>query len=238
MDAERLLARIAERPAAAALFLDVDGTLAPIVPRPEDARVPDETRRELARLRDRYALVACVSGRSGEVAREIVGVEGIVYAGEHGLELEPAAEEWVDRMAAFAEATAEWPVERKRLTLSYHWRQAADPDGAVAVIERIADRARSEGLVTRWGRKVLELRPPLAANKGTAVRRLLDGRALSRALYAGDDTTDLDAFAALEGLELAVRVAVASAEGPPQLREAADVIVDGPAEVLELLRLL
>ena len=82
---------------------------------------------------------------------------------------------------------------------------------------------------------MLELRPPVGAHKGTAVTHLLGERGLGRGLYAGDDTTDLDAFAAIGALELGVKVAVASAEGPPELREAADIVVDGPAEVLQLL---
>jgi trehalose 6-phosphate phosphatase len=92
--------------------------------------------------------------------------------------------------------------------------------------------------VARFGRKVLELRPPVGAHKGTAVAHLLDEAGLDRALYAGDDTTDLDAFKALQGLEVGVAVAVASAEGPSELREAADLVVDGPAEFLEVLRAL
>ena len=219
-------------------MLDVDGTLAPIVARPEDARVPDATRAELARLAGRYALVACVSGRMGDDARRVVGVDGLVYVGEHGLELEPEAESWAGRLAAFDAEVREWPAERKRLTLSYHWRTAPDEDAAVATLARVADRARDAGLVPRWGRKVLELRPPIGAHKGTAVVRLLGQRRLERALYAGDDTTDLDAFRALDGLDLGVRVAVASSEGPSELREAADVVVTSPAELLELLRLL
>jgi trehalose 6-phosphate phosphatase len=91
------------------------------------------------------------------------------------------------------------------------------------------------GLVARWGRKVLELLPPVEANKGTAVRRLLDERGLNRALYAGDDTTDLDGFRALDRLELAVRVAVASPESPRELRESADLVVDDPDEFRALL---
>ncbi len=111
-------------------------------------------------------------------------------------------------------------------------------DATLAVLEPVAERARAAGLVTRFGRKVLELRPPLETNKGTAVTHLLRSHGVTRALYAGDDTTDLDAFRALEGLELGVRVAVASAEGPPELRGAADVVVEGPAGMLELLRSL
>ena len=92
--------------------------------------------------------------------------------------------------------------------------------------------------MARFGRKVLELRPPVGAHKGTAVAHLLGERGLERALYAGDDTTDLDAFKALQALEVGVAVAVASAEGPEELREAADLVVDSPAEFLEVLRLL
>jgi trehalose 6-phosphate phosphatase len=106
------------------------------------------------------------------------------------------------------------------------------------MLEAVAVRARHEGIVARFGRKVLELRPPLGAHKGTAVAHLLGERRLDRALYAGDDSTDLDAFRALEALTLGVRVAVASAESPAELREAADVVVGSPAELLELLRYL
>jgi trehalose 6-phosphate phosphatase len=231
------IARLAEAPERAAILLDVDGVLAPIVARPQDASVSPETRAELLRLAGRYALVGCVSGRAGSDARRIVGVEGIVYAGSHGLELESEAEAWVEPLRAFA-ATVDWPYEDKRLTGSFHYRTEPDEAAARATLERVAARAREAGLVPRWGRKVLELRPPVEAHKGTAVRRLLEERGLTRALYAGDDSTDLDAFAALEGLDVAIRVAVASDEGPPELREAADVVVDGPAGVLELLRRL
>ena len=106
------------------------------------------------------------------------------------------------------------------------------------MLEAVAARARHEGLVARFGRKVLELRPPIGAHKGTAVAHLLGERGLERALYAGTTPTDLDAFDAVQGLELGVRVAVASPEGPAELREAADIVVGGPAEFLELLRLL
>ena len=231
------IAELASAPRRAALFLDIDGVLAPIVPRPEDARVPWEVRAELARLAGRYALVACVTGRVGEEARRIVAVDGVEVVGEHGLELVPEAEEWVEPLAQFADA-APWPAERKRLTLAFHWRTAPDEEEALAVLRPLADHATAEGFRPRWGRKVLEVRPPLDADKGTAVRALLGRDDLRRALYAGDDTTDLDAFRALEGLELAVRVAVASREGPPELREAADVVVDGPEELLALLQRL
>jgi trehalose 6-phosphate phosphatase len=234
---EDALARLSEDPARAAVFLDVDGTLAPIVARPELAEVPEETRAELRRLVERYAVVACVSGRSGEEARRLVGVEGVVYVGVHGLELAPEAERWRETLRPFAQL--DWPwLEDKGLTVALHWREAADGQAARAELDRVAERAEETGLEARWGRKVLELRPPVEADKGTAVRTLLKERGLRRALYAGDDTTDLDAFRGLDGLEVAVRIAVVSAEAPPGLREAADLVVASPAELLELLRTL
>jgi trehalose 6-phosphate phosphatase len=234
---DELLRRFAEDPQRAAVLLDVDGVLAPIALRPEDAHVPDETRAEVRRLAGRYSLVACVSGRTSVDAERIVGVPEVVYVGSHGLELAPEAEHWRDRLHAFGQRV-DWPVEDKGLTVSFHYRGVADEAAARERLQGVAEAARAEGLLARFGRKVLELRPPIEADKGTAVQALLLDRGLRRALYAGDDTTDLDGFRGLEGLELAVRVAVGSPEGPPELREAADVVVDGPAGALELLRSL
>jgi trehalose 6-phosphate phosphatase len=233
-----LLARIAEAPAETAILLDVDGVLAPIVDVPHEAAVPEETRAELRRLNGRYALVACISGRSGADARRVVGLDELVYVGEHGLELAPEAAAWSDRLQSFA-ATIDWEdVERKPLTVTFHYRRAESEAEALKMLDAVATRARHEGLVARFGRKVLELRPPLDVHKGTAVKHLLGERGLRRALYAGDDSTDLDAFNALQPLELGVKVAVASAEGPAALRKAADVVVDGPPAMLALLRSL
>lgn len=238
MERDPLLARLAEAPERTAILLDVDGVLAPIVDVPHEAVVPEETRAELRRLNRSYALVACISGRSGADARRIVGVDELVYVGEHGLELEPEAAEWSERLHAFA-ASVDWEdIERKPLTITFHYRRAEDEGEALKMLEAVGARAHHEGLVARFGRKVLELRPPVGAHKGTAVAHLLGERGLERALYAGDDTTDLDAFNALQGLELGVRVAVASPEGPAALREAADIVVDGLSELRELLRLL
>ncbi len=237
MDGLRLLERLREHPERAALLLDVDGTLAPIVARPEDARVPEATRADLVRLAARYALVACVSGRTAEDARRVVGVDGIVYVGEHGLELDPRAAEWAERIAAFADGAGP-AAERKPLSVSFHYRGAEDEEAVRAELERLAERAVAAGLRPRWGRKVLEVRPPVDADKGTAIRRLLDERRLRRALYAGDDATDLDAFRELDGLELAVRVAVVSDEGPGELGTLADVVVGSTEVLAELLRRL
>jgi trehalose 6-phosphate phosphatase len=229
------IARLAAAPERAALLLDVDGVLAPIVDRPEDAAVPETTRSELRRLHRRYGLVACVTGRSGAAAKRIVGVPELRYAGEHGLELEPAAAEDAAAVHRFVEATG-WPdIELKPYSAALHFRRAADPEVARRRLQCIAQQAADEGLRTAFGRMVLDVLPAVQATKGTAVRRLLAEAGLERALYAGDDTTDLDAFAALDPLELAVRVAVASPDGPPLLRERADIVVESPAELAALL---
>ena len=233
-----LLARLAEDPTRAALFLDVDGVLAPIVPRPEDARVPDDTRGELRRLNERYALVACISGRTGADAQRIVGIPELVYVGNHGLELDGEAAAWGERLQRFLAEVA-WPAtESKQLTASLHYRESQDEGAARATLENVKARAERAGFRARFGRKVLEVLPPLDVHKGTAVRRLLAEGGLRRALYAGDDTTDLDGFQALDGLDVSVRIAVASDEGPAKLREAADLTVEGPPELLAVLRRL
>ena len=223
-----------QAPERAAILLDVDGTLAPIVEGPGAARVPDETRTVLRALVARYALVAAVTGRTGDSGRRLVGVDGIQIAGVHGLELEPEAEAWEQRLHEFARSV-DWPVEDKGVAISFHYRTHPDPERARAELERVAARARGAGLRTRFGRMVLEVLPPVEANKGTAVRRLLEEAQLSRALYAGDDTTDLDAFTALDALDVGVKIAVRSGEAPEQLLEQADIVVDGPEELVELL---
>jgi len=231
------LATFTADPRRTAVLLDVDGTLAPIVSRPEDARIPDETRTELARLAGRYALVACVSGRPRAEVERLLALDGVAVVGEHGLELAPDAARWAAAVAAFADGV-DWPAERKPLSVSFHFRRADDEAAARAYLARVAEAAEREGLVPRFGRMVLEVRPPVAADKGTAVRALITRAGVDRALYAGDDATDLDAFRGLDGLAVAVRVAVASRESPPALLAAADLVVEGPEGVLALLRRL
>ena len=240
MPGHDLLAPLAKAPDRSALILDVDGTLSPIAPRPELAVVPEQTRTELRRLASRYKLVACLSGRAGADAQRLVAVEGIEYVGNHGLELHPQAEALAAEMARFRDSIG-LPVEDKGVTLAYHYREVDDEDVARAELERVATRARAAGLDARWGRKVLEIRPRVETDKGTAVQALLGRSGATRALYAGDDTTDLDAFRGLRDAELehAVRIAVASAEGPRELQDAADIVVAGPEElVIEVLSAL
>ncbi|HEU6444455.1 MAG TPA: trehalose-phosphatase [Gaiellaceae bacterium] len=241
MNAPVRLVRFRSEPEKAAVFLDVDGTLAPIVDRPEDAAVPAETRQEVERLAGRYALVACISGRPAADARAIVGLGGVEYVGVHGLESHPGVPEYTPQLEqVIDEVDWPWRVERKAgVTVAFHYREVEDEESAEAV-ERVVQTAEGLGLAVQRGRKVVEVRPPIDADKGTAVRALLAERRLDRALYAGDDTTDLDAFRGLDeaGLDVVVKVAVGSREMNPRLLTEADVVVDGPGELLYLLRTL
>jgi trehalose 6-phosphate phosphatase len=235
------LVRFRSEPEKAAVLLDIDGTLAPIVDRPEDAAVPEETRSEVERLAGRYALVACVSGRPAADARRMVGVGGVEYVGVHGLEGHPGVPEYTPQLERLID-TADWPwrVETKAgVTAAFHYREVEDAEAAGAV-DRVVETAEGLGLAVQRGRKVVEVKPPIDADKGTAARALLAERGIDRALYAGDDTTDLDAFRGLDeaGLDVAVKVAVGSPEMNPRLLTEADLVVDGPGELLYLLRTL
>jgi trehalose 6-phosphate phosphatase len=249
----------ADRRRAAILF-DIDGTLAPIVDRASDAHVPESTRQLLIAVAGAYGLVACVSGRRASEARAMVSIGTIAYLGSHGVEelrpgwtearLDPSVSEWARRIQDFGVEADSAQTRKLRIRredkgpiVAFHWRGAPDEGAARAAVEEIAGRAEEAGLATHWGRKVLEVRAPVRFDKGAGVRRLLEetGSSIGAALYAGDDRTDLDAFRALaeleaEGrLEHVVRVGVESEEGPPEIREQADVTVDGPSGVRDLL---
>jgi trehalose 6-phosphate phosphatase len=243
------------------VLCDVDGTLAPIVRDPGSAAVPEETRAALRALARRYALVACISGRRAVEARRLVGVEELAYAGNHGLELlAPRAEEVTmnltiaDGVAAAEDFVREFDpsslrsaglrLEDKGPIQALHWREAADEDAAQRRATDVAAAAREAGLEPHWGRKVLEIRPASGIDKGTAVKRLLAEQPIERALFAGDDRTDLDAFRALRslvaagGLATAVCIGIGSAEAPPELSQEADAVVGGTEELLAVLRAL
>jgi len=259
--AERLLAPLREHPQRSAILCDVDGTLAPIVARPADAAVPDRTRQVLEELARRYAMVGCISGRRATEARRMVGVDSLTYFGNHGLErldpgardpqLDPAIGPLAERVRSFAAAHFGPELEHLGIRLedkdaiwSFHYRGAPDEAAARAALERTAATAQTNGLHPHWGRKVLEIRPTAAVDKGTAVAAALAGRDLGFALFGGDDATDVDAFRRLQRLvedgtlEGAVRVGVKSAEGPAAVLEEADLAVEGTDGFLGVLEAL
>jgi trehalose 6-phosphate phosphatase len=245
-------------PARSAILLDVDGTLAPIVRYTEDAHVPEATRGLLIELARRYATVACVSGRRASDARRLVAIGTISYLGNHGAELlragwteptyDPAVRDWDRRIQAFGHEadTAELRrlrvrIEDKGSIVAFHWRGAPDEAAARAAIDAVAARAEQAGLRTHWGRKVLEVRPPVQLDKGAGIVRFLADADIDAALYVGDDRTDVDAFRGLAELVAAgrlrhaLRVCVRSDEGPSELADEADLVVEGTDGVRALL---
>ena len=258
---ESLLSPLRERPSATAVLTDIDGTLAPIVERPEQAAVPDEARSLLAELSRTYGLVGCISGRRADEARDLVGLDGIGYAGNHGLELllpgekelrfDPAIRGHEEDAAAYmsgldreALAAQGIRIEDKGPIQALHWRGAPDERAAEARAREVAAGAGRTGLDCRWGRKVLELRPKGGGGKEAAVAALLAADGIEAAIYAGDDRTDLDAFRRLRDLRergrlrSVVCVGVVSDEGPAEIAEDSDVAVDGPEGWVAVLRAL
>ncbi|MBJ7347802.1 MAG: trehalose-phosphatase [Thermoleophilaceae bacterium] len=255
------LAPLRDNAANCALFFDIDGTLAPIVERIDDARVPDAASKLLGQLAKRYALVACVSGRTAAEARRLVGVGAVTYAGSHGAEIlrpgaqsaevEPQLNAWRERVRAFARANDTYELRKQQVRIedkgfisAFHWRGADDEDTAGAAVKALAERAAAEGFAVHWGRKVLEVRPPVEFHKGAAVRQLALEVAATGTLYVGDDATDADAFAALRELRAggqlkhAVCIGVLSDECPAAIREGADQTVAGPQDLVALLQSL
>jgi trehalose 6-phosphate phosphatase len=191
----------------------------------------------------------------------MVGLDELAYAGNHGLELlrpgereprldpsvgdaAPAAQRFASALGRDSLDEAGLRLEDKGPIQALHWRGAADETGAERRAEEIGAEAARAGLDVHRGRLVLELRPRVAVDKGVAVRELIATAGASAGLYAGDDRTDLDAFAALRALAAegilsrAVCVGVASTEGPDEIQREADLVVGSSSDLLDLLRTL
>ncbi len=257
------VAALRSDPSRTGIFCDFDGTLSAIVDDPSQSRPVEGAVDVLAALARAYARVGVVSGRPadfllrhlgpGPDAADLTDAEhgSLLLAGLYGLEVvrdgEVVSTEEVRRWGpvldeAIARLKDEAPdgvsVEEKGFTVVLHFRSHPElADEARALAEREAERSE---LVVGEGRQSLELRPPLETSKGTVVAEAASG--LAAVCFLGDDHGDLTAFDALddlaEGGTTTVRVGVRSEEAPEELLERADVVVDGPEEVVELLRSL
>jgi trehalose 6-phosphate phosphatase len=227
----------------AGVLLDFDGTIAPIVARPELAKPAPGAREALAALIPGFAVVAVITGRPAEEVAALLSVPGIRYEGLYGLEA--VAPELLTAIVPEVERAADtvpetW-VEDKGASVAVHYRQAPDPDRArVALLAALEPVAASAGMVVIEGKMVVEIVPRDRPLKGGAVDRIVGEAGLDAVLYAGDDLADLEAFAALdrqrEGGRTTVKVAARSVETPETLIDAADVVVDGPDGLVALLR--
>ena len=246
-----------EDPGSVAILTDIDGTLSPIVATPDLSEVSAELKELLGELSGKYLLVAGISGRKTEDARDLVGIDDMVYFGNHGFEILREGEvEVIEEARPYLEKIQELEsiardeleprgamIEEKGITASIHYRNAPPEVGEEAV-ELVRSEGERLGLRVTVGRSVVEARPPIEADKGSAVRTLVEEYRPKRAMYLGDDTTDLDAFRELiklrdEGvLEDVLRVGVESDEGPPEIVSEADIVVDGVDGVSDVLRAL
>jgi trehalose 6-phosphate phosphatase len=253
----RLVQRLADllRGPTAGLVTDVDGTISPIVEHPADALVLPSARDALRRLRDRLAVVAVVSGRTVKDARRMVGVDGLVYVGNHGHEIlttdgptvVPEARPWVPRLAGVLDnlrKRVDSPgvlIENKGATASIHYRTADDPDAArMEILGILATHGLTSGLRVEEGRMVVNLLPPLRVSKGSAVTWLARERELTHLAYLGDDLTDAHAFQALAVLRetadtATLSIGVVGDETPPPVRQLADVTVPSVESVARVL---
>ena len=226
------------------LILDLDGTLAPIVARPDLAEVPAETLTLLGDLVSRFAVVAVVTGRTAEDAMRLVPVQGVELVPLYGLsDVLPVSDEVLARVRHQADGVPGATVEPKGGTVAIHTRAAPDPSAAMERLEaELRAIGEDNGLSVIRGKLVWELVPSGRSRKGGAVRRLIREHGLGGVIYAGDDDADLAAFRALDrGADagLAVRrVAVRGNETPSALLADADVVVDGPEGLVALLRSL
>lgn len=244
-----------------AILLDVDGTLAQVAARPEEAEVPAETRALLQELTVQYGLVGCVSGRQALDARALVGLPNLHYVGNHGAELllpndetptiNAELTEWIAPIqdftrGEFSEDLVKLSVrlEEKGPISALHYRGSQDEETSIEALRELARRAGKAGLRTQWGRKVLEIRPPLSFDKGSGIEQLLREGLFTYVLYAGDDNTDLDAFRKLTVLKqgghlnYSLTIGVTSSESPATIAAEADLVLAGPEGVSDLLRKL
>ncbi|QOV37519.1 trehalose-phosphatase [Streptomyces ferrugineus] len=253
------LAALLDRPARALVALDFDGTLAPIVPDPDQARAHPDALSALVALAPQVAGVAVVTGRPADVAVRyggfagVAGLEHLVVLGHYGAERWDAVSGKVtapDPHPGIATVRAELPgllasvtqgtwIEDKGHAVAVHTRRAADPQGTFDALRApLTDLATRNGLIVEPGRMVLELRPP-GMDKGVALSDHVRELGAESVLYAGDDLGDLSAYAAVDALRsdgTPGLLVCSGSEEVTELSERADVVVDGPAGVVRLLR--
>lgn len=245
---------LSRRPAG--LFSDIDGTISAIAPTPAEAEVDARCRAALLALSQRLRVVAVVSGRSAGEALSMVGLPQIVYVGNHGLEIwengrltevEEAGyfrgvlHKFLDKLRPAIDIRGVL-IEPKGVTASIHYRLAGDTvETRKRILEAIESTGSSGAFRITEGRMIVEVRPPIEVNKGTAVAELVCRHGLAGAVYLGDDLTDLDAFKALYGLERKGRleaktsIAVSATESPREVIAGADATVEGVEGVATLL---
>ncbi len=245
-------------PARTGLFSDFDGTLSPIVRRPEVAEPLPRAAEALRRLGGRLAVVGVVSGRpaawlldrlGGDLAAagvELYGIHGVEHVIDGSVEVAAGAGAWEGIVAAARQEAEEAAVpglhvEDKRYSVTLHWRDAPDPAAVSRTAEALAaSLAARNGLLARPGKASVELLAPIGVDKGSIVAQWAGRDDLRRLAFLGDDTSDVAAFVSLDelaasGRATGLKIAVASGDSPAELLERADLVLASPAEAVQLL---
>lgn len=233
------------------LMVDFDGTISEIAPTPDQAVASPRAAEALRSLVRKVELVGVVSGRAAHNVRDKLGVDGVLYVGNHGAEyldaegltVAPGAAEYREKIGlVFDDLRARVDIAglvwaNKDYSASVHYRLAEDADQARALLQAALESVPGgDELEVFWGKMVLEIRAPIGVNKGYAVHKLARERELDAAIFLGDDTTDLDALHAIgelqsQGALRGVRVAVVHQDSPEELTRSADYGLKGVAEV-------
>ena len=237
------------------LLSDIDGTLSRISNDPASAVVDPQIKASLVELLNHVDVVGVVTGRSAVEAARMVDIEGVICIGNHGMERLERGDVVVARGALMyqgtvkrvldeARARMDEPLvyfENKGITGSIHYRNTPDPSRArTRILDIVTPLAEQAGLRLSLGRMVIELRPPIDLNKGTALRSIVEDFGLKSMLFMGDDVTDLDAMRAVshlkhEGRVVGLSIGVVGPETPDAVAEESDRVVNGVDEVAEFL---
>ncbi len=242
-----------------AIITDIDGTISEIVPTPGEAVVNADMKQAIVKLKEKFKLVGVISGRSVYKAQEMVGVDGILYVGNHGMEyifdgeyfLVPEVKEYLSQIkqcgGQLNEELCHIPgilFEDKGICHSIHYRQCNNPEMVRSkIIKSIQNSPHSKNLQISEGRKLVELKPPSSYDKGTIINKIIEEYDLKKIIYLGDDITDVDAFKRLNELEKdqiirSVSVLVISKEIPTHIKNSASFFLLNIKEVLRLFRWL
>jgi len=212
---------------ASAILTDIDGTISEIAATPEKAVVTPSMKKELSKLKEKFQMVGAISGRSVQNAKAMVGVDGILYIGNHGMEyvnngeifIDPEAVKYLANIKKIAEKLKNSELskikglmfEDKDICISIHYRKCElQEDARKRIMDVINDSIETSELKLTEGRKLVELKPPISRNKGFIVEKIIEKYDLNRVIYLGDDVTDFDAFKKLKELEKTSKIRTAS----------------------------
>lgn len=239
------------------LITDIDGTISPTVATPQQATVSPLCHQYLSILCHQLALVAAISGRPVVEVKDMLGIDGMVYIGNHGLErwaeghpeLLPEARDYSGVVKAALEEIAPLLasiegiiIQDKGITATIHYRLCPDTELAERqILVAVANSPRSRGLRVMQEKMAIDLLPPVEANKGTATLRLIQEYDLSGGVYLGDDITDIESFRAIRAASRdsdfqGLAIGVTSPEMPQELVTEVDFTLDGVGDVEHFLQ--